>query len=243
MNLQSETGPTGNVAAAAAPLQGRERRRREVLRLQFHTMGQKNEDATGAKAQAVEGDAESRLREEIDALSAKMKAQAGAVAEQMDEVKQSARASAREEWEAELGERIEEERVKVSRVCEEFSQERGRYFLNVEAEVVKLAVAIAARVLHREAKFDPLLLAAAVRVALEKVAEQSEVVLRVPAEDEEAWRQTLGESAAVQLIGDGGLHTGECTLETKAGRVDLGVSAQLAEIERGFFDLLQKRPA
>jgi len=27
------------------------------------------------------------------------------------------------------------------------------------------------------------------------------------------------------------------------GKVELGVSAQLSEIERGFFDLLQKRPA
>ena len=51
-----------------------------------------------------------------------------------------------------------EERSVVLKACEEFRRERARYFAGVEAEVVKLALAIAARVLHREAKLDPLLL-------------------------------------------------------------------------------------
>lgn len=243
MNSQSEGGQNSGVAAAPAPLLGREPRRREALRLQFHTLGQNSADAAGAKAQAVGSDMESRLREEIDALNARMKAQTDAVTEQVEEAKHSARVSAREGWKADLGERIAEERARVSRVCEEFRQERAQYFVSVEAEVVKLALAIAARVLHREAKFDPLLLSAAVRVALEKVAEQSEVVLRVPTEDVTEWHEMLGESAAFQLIGDEKLHAGQCVLETKVGKVDLGVNAQLAEIEQGFFDLLQKRPA
>jgi flagellar assembly protein FliH len=36
---------------------------------------------------------------------------------------------------------------------------------------------------------------------------------------------------------------GECVLETSVGTVELGIEAQLGEIERGFFDLMQKRPA
>ena len=43
----------------------------------------------------------------------------------------------------------------VLKIGEEFRRERSRYFAGVEAEVVKLALAIAARVLHREAKLDP----------------------------------------------------------------------------------------
>ena len=81
--------------------------------------------------------------------------------------------------------RVAEERGRVMQVCEEFARERARYFAEVEAEVVKLALAIAARVLHREAKLDPLLLTAAVRVALEKVADNSAMELRVPAADVE----------------------------------------------------------
>ena len=44
--------------------------------------------------------------------------------------------------------------------CDEFRAERERYFARWRQEVVKLALAIAARVLHREAKIDPMLLQA-----------------------------------------------------------------------------------
>ncbi len=49
--------------------------------------------------------------------------------------------------------------------------------------------------------------------------------------------------SSLQLVGDERLGSGECVLETNVGKVELGVSAQLEEIERGFFDLLQQRPA
>ena len=39
-----------------------------------------------------------------------------------------------------------------------------------------------------------------------------------------------------------GWSAGECVLETRVGTVELGVKAQLEEIEKGFFDLLQQRP-
>ena len=110
--------------------------------------------------------------------------------------------------------------------------------------MVKLALAIAARVLHREAKIDPLLLAGVVRVALDKVAEDSAAVLRVSAASLEMWRGVFaGGAGAVTLMGDERMEVGECVLETSVGRVELGVSAQLEEIEKGFFDLLQQRPA
>jgi flagellar assembly protein FliH len=110
---------------------------------------------------------------------------------------------------------------------------------------VKLALAIAARVLHREVKLDPLLLMGVVRVALEKVAEDSATVLRVPEDAAETWREVFAASpeSSLQIVGDERLAAGECVLETNVGRVELGVSTQLEEIERGFFDLIQQRPA
>jgi flagellar assembly protein FliH len=115
----------------------------------------------------------------------------------------------------------------------------------VEAEVVKLALAIAKQVLHREVKLDPLLLAGVVKVALGKVAEDSATTLRVPVADLEKWRESLAsmQDNSLHLLGDEKLGPGECLLDTNVGRVELGVSAQLQEIERGFFDLLQQRPA
>jgi flagellar assembly protein FliH len=100
-------------------------------------------------------------------------------------------------------------------------------------------------VLHREAKLDPLLLAGVVRIALEKVAEDSTTVLRVPVSEFEMWREVFlatGESS-LQIVGDERLGAGDCVINTNVGTVELGVDAQLQEIERGFFDLLQRRPA
>ena len=110
---------------------------------------------------------------------------------------------------------------------------------------MKLALAIAARVLHREANLDPLLLTGVVRIALEKVAEDSTTVLRVPANAIEMWREVFveGQESSLKIVADERLDAGECVLDTNVGRVELGVSAQLEEIERGFFDLMQQRPA
>lgn len=128
---------------------------------------------------------------------------------------------------------------------QEFIGDRDRYLAQVEQEVVRLALAIAARVLHREALMDPLLLSGAVRVALGQLADTTEVRLKVPALEHEMWREMLRLMPNLPLhpdvIADDALTAGECLLETHLGSVDLGVRSQLAEIERGFFDLLEQR--
>lgn len=240
MNLPSENRTDHcDVMGFPLGLPGAESRKKVVSRLEFHSVGQA--DAVSEPSQMT---AEA-VQEEPAALEARMQLQADEALARMDAARTEARVEARMEWETELSERVREERAMIARVCEEFARERVKYFAGVEAEVVKLSLAIAARVLHREAQVDPLLLTAAVRVALEKVAEDSAVVLRVPAEDVERWRGVVaGESeSAVRLVGDEKLAAGECVLDTSVGRVELGVGAQLAEVERGFFDLLQQRPA
>ncbi|QNI35268.1 FliH/SctL family protein [Edaphobacter albus] len=134
---------------------------------------------------------------------------------------------------------------KVEEVCGQFFKERGKYFADIEAEVVRLALAVASRILYREVLLDPLLLRGSVRVALEKLKENSGVSLRVPNTQEEDWRSLLEGTAGreITVVADSTMQAGECLLETSVGRVDLGIQAQLEEIERGFFDLLQQRPA
>ena len=216
-----------------------------VSRLEFESVEQTVADVTApAKSGAAPDEMDLRLKEERAELD--LQSQRQQFSSQIDVARSEARAEARQEWEEELEEKITDERGSVLRTCEQFGRERARYFAGVEVEVVKLALAIAARVLHREAKLDPLLLSAAVRVALEKVAEDSATVLRVPAAEAELWRGVFSAQAlesSVQVVGDERLVAGECVLDTNVGKVELGVSAQLSEIERGFFDLLQQRPA
>jgi flagellar assembly protein FliH len=214
---------------------------RGVSRLEFYPVDQPEIAAEPER----KDEAVALLTEEAAELDGRLRSQAQQMAAQIEETRREAKAEARREWEKELEERIAEERLPILKACDEFRGERRKYFAEVEAEVVKLALAIAARVLHREANFDPLLLTGVVRVALEKVAEDSAAVLRVHASTVEMWREVLAEGVgpSLQIVGDERLVAGECVLETNVGRVKLGVSAQLKEIERGFFDLMQQRPA
>ncbi len=125
-------------------------------------------------------------------------------------------------------------------LVESFTLERDRYLRNVEHEVVELALAVAARILRREAQMDPLLLTGAVRVALGQLSGSTQVRLRVPAAELDLWSEAVAllPSLAVKptVLAGEEMRTGDCAIETELGSVDLGIRAQLAEIERGFFD-------
>lgn len=125
-------------------------------------------------------------------------------------------------------------------LVESFSQTQENYLHHLEQEAVKLALAIAARILRREAMADPLLLSGAVRVALGQLSASTAVRLRVPAEDQPMWQETLARMPGLGLrprvIGEPGMKLGDCQMETELGSADLGLWPQLKAIERGFFE-------
>src|SRR5208337_1482339 len=125
-------------------------------------------------------------------------------------------------------------------LIETFAQERDRYLHAVEQEVVKLALAVAARILRREAQMDPLLLTGAVRVALGQLAGSTQARLSVPEAELDLWREAIAlvpNLAVRPAVSAGeGMRLGDCVIETELGSVDLGIRSQLGEIERGFFD-------
>lgn len=121
-----------------------------------------------------------------------------------------------------------------------FQAQQEEYFARVEHEVVRLALAVAERILHRETQLDPMLLSGAVRVALGQLAESTAVRLRVAAGEKEMWAEMVRLMPRLPLrpevCGDERLKSCEAILETSMGTLDLGVQAQLAEIERSFFE-------
>lgn len=136
--------------------------------------------------------------------------------------------------------------IQMTQLVEQFEQQRNSYMQEVEQEVVKLALAVAARILRREAQMDPLLLTGAVRVALGQVAGSTEVRLRVPQAELDLWKESIAllPNLAIKpkVIAGEGLRIGDCTIETKLGSADLGIRSQLAEIERGFFGSAREAP-
>jgi flagellar assembly protein FliH len=155
---------------------------------------------------------------------------------------QEGEARARAAFEAELA----AARSAVAAAIEAFKRERESYFAGIEPEVVQLALAIARKILHREAQMDPLLLTGMVHVALEKLDSGTQVRMRVHPSDIRHWTEYFSERAegrpAAELVGDGSLRQGECALETEIGSTQISLETQLKEIEQGFFDLLEQRP-
>lgn len=135
----------------------------------------------------------------------------------------------------------------TAQLTEQFAIERARYFEQVEPEVVRLALAIASRILRREAQMDPLMLTGAVRVALGQLAGTMEVRLKVPPAELDLWTEAMSllpNLAAKPIVVAGeGMRLGDCMVETTMGTVDLGVRSQLGEIESGFFDRAVARSA
>jgi flagellar assembly protein FliH len=127
-----------------------------------------------------------------------------------------------------------------ARLVETFNARTVHYFASVEREVVKLALAVAARILRRESQLDPLLLSSAVRAALGQLCSATSVRLRVPAPDLDLWKETIAHlphlSIKPVLTADAEMSAGECVLESELGSADLGIASHLAGIERGLFD-------
>ena len=133
----------------------------------------------------------------------------------------------------------------IQKAIQGFQIEREEYFARVEPEVVQLALAIARKILHREAQIDALLLTGLVHVALEKLDAGTHVRLHVPPADTHFWNQFFansGGTAVPELLGDPALQHGECLLESEIGSTQISLETQLKEIEQGFFDLLEQRP-
>ncbi|MGA8940617.1 MAG: FliH/SctL family protein [Acidobacteriaceae bacterium] len=133
----------------------------------------------------------------------------------------------------------------VAAALAEFGLQRDQYFVRAEAEVVQLALSIAAKILHREAQVDPMLVATLVRMAVDKIREGSSVTVRVGSGQAARWKDCLdGQTNKVPLevVEDAMLTDHDCLVETELGVANFGLDTQLKEVEQGFFDLMALRP-
>jgi len=136
-------------------------------------------------------------------------------------------------------------RIPLASAVKDFTDQRDDYFARVEAEIVQLSLSIAAKILHREAQVDPMLVGTLVRMAVEKMREESKVTVRVGAGRGTAWKQYFASwpnLAHLEVVEDVELSDQDCKLETELGSANFGLDTQLKEIERGFFDLMALRP-
>jgi flagellar assembly protein FliH len=113
-----------------------------------------------------------------------------------------------------------------------------------EADLLRLAMAIAQRILHRQLTVDSTALEALVRVSLDHLGRQEQIRVRVSPALADAVRGTLVKlsSRPIEVTADGNLEAGGLVFETGRGSLDASIHSQLDEIERGLIDRLENRP-
>lgn len=132
---------------------------------------------------------------------------------------------------------------RLTRCISELSSLRPRMRREAEKDLVKLAIAIARRVLHRELTLDPESIEGLIKVALDRLESRELCTVRTHPDQEASIRALLdrfSNTHKIEIIADKSLRLGDVLLETPHGSIDASVDAQLSEIERGFADRLQK---
>lgn len=132
---------------------------------------------------------------------------------------------------------------RMSRCLSEISALRPSMRREAEKDLVKLAIAIARRVLHRELTLDPESIEGLIKVALDRLESRELCTVRIHPDQEAAMRSLLerfSNAHKIEIIADKSLRLGDVLLETEHGSIDASVDAQLSEIERGFADRLQR---
>lgn len=150
------------------------------------------------------------------------------------------RAEERARFETAQAAELQQRKRNAAATVQNFLHAQEQMQRQMEGEAVRLSLAIAARILRREALMDPLLLTGAVRVALGQLSESAKVTLHVPSADLSLWRDAIEHLPNLPkrpvVVGEDSMELGEARIEAEMGSVDLGLKAQLVEIERGFFD-------
>ncbi len=132
----------------------------------------------------------------------------------------------------------------LNAILAELAVARKRVRAEAEDDAVKLAVAIARRVLYRELSSDPEAILGLVKAAFGKLNARETHRLRMSPADAalvESHRAKLQIPPGLEIAADNSLPLGSAVFETTRGELDASVDTQLAEIDRGLADILRRR--
>jgi flagellar assembly protein FliH len=137
---------------------------------------------------------------------------------------------------------LDGELQRLARTVLEMAGLRHAIRREAEEELVRLSLAIARRILHRELTVDPEALTGLVKAALGKLEIRDTFRVRTHPDHVAVVTRCLAQMGAPQKIevqADTSLEKGSAIFETGRGTMDASVETQLAEIQRGLVDLLE----
>jgi flagellar assembly protein FliH len=137
-----------------------------------------------------------------------------------------------------VNQRLQSLRPALDQVVAAIDRTRADWVAEWESQAVRLAVAIAQRVIRRELDRAPDIQAGYIREALELAAGSQQVRVRVHPDDLQALGRPAGQwveqalaRASAELVGDPSVSHGGCVVETQHGQIDQRIETQLARIE------------
>ena len=139
---------------------------------------------------------------------------------------------------------IEHMMTRVAQSLDEMLAMRRQMRRQMEEDLVRLAIVVARRILHRELSVDPDALSGVVRAATAKIELRDLHRLRLSPADVPVLEKilpALNFPERVEVLADPALERGSVILETSRGILDSSVSVQLEEIESGFVDLVRRQ--
>ena len=130
--------------------------------------------------------------------------------------------------------RIEDMLTRLASTIEDVGGLRAGVMHRTERELVRLALAMAERVVRREIDIDRDLLAVMARVAIDRLGETAIATVHLNPADCEA---TMGRTASVQagsvaVVADANVPRGGCLVKSAFGTIDAGIESQMRELAR-----------
>ncbi len=126
----------------------------------------------------------------------------------------------------------------LEHLVREINDMKGALLAEWERSTVKIAMAIASRIIRREVEHDPQISLEVIREALRLAAGSAEIKLHVnPSDYTNLGSQlhrvaaTMAQIAPSEIIADASVSPGGCRVETKHGEIDQQIETQLCRIE------------
>jgi flagellar assembly protein FliH len=181
---------------------------------------------------------------EIAELRVRLEASEQRFQAQLAQTRQEAFAEGLRQAREEAGAQLKSIQDSVGQTLASLAQTKRKLRQEGEVELLKLSLAIARRILHREISIDSEALHGLVHAALQKLQNREISRVRVNPAGADAVRTALeriGAAPAIEISSDPSLKAGDIIFETQFGELDASIDSQLAEIQRGFADRLSLR--
>ncbi len=190
-------------------------------------------DSVRRQAAQILTDAKQQAKQHAEQLASEVELRA------KEQGRQTAIREAEQSVQSRIGESLKTALPALNEVVESLRQSEQAWLKHWERETVRLACAIAARVIRRELRHSPEIPLALVREALELAMGSASIRLHLNPQDREALDDQISgilgrlrQLGPTEVVSDPEITPGGCRVVTEYGQVDQRIETQLARIEQ-----------